>query len=106
MAGKLESIPKKLIAVLALLAVISPLGILIVWDYGDAWGEWGEVGNWVPQSFWNAPLADYDMSGWESQMASSAGYIISAIVGVVVIVVVVYAIGLLLAKREDKNSSK
>ena len=83
-----------------------PVGILIIWNNGDAWGEWGQVGNWVPQQFWNAPFADYDLSGWDSQLMASLGYIISAIVGIVAIIILTYVLYVAVAKRENKELSK
>ena len=91
---------------MAVLIIATPLGILIVWNFGDAWGEWGQVGQWVPQQFWNAPLPDYDLSGWESMLMASLGYIISAIVGIVAIVVVTYLLYVVLKRREQKDASK
>ena len=67
----LPSIPKKWLVILLALAVLSPLGILIVWTSPGAWGEWGSVGNWVPWHFWTAPFQDYDLSGWDSQLMAS-----------------------------------
>ncbi len=98
--------PKKLIIAMIALIVATPLGILIVWGYGDAWGEWSEVGNWVPQHFWNAPFADYDLSGWDSQLMASFGYIISAIVGIAAIIVLTYVLYLAVSKRENRELSK
>jgi cobalt/nickel transport protein len=98
--------PKKWIAAMVALIIATPLGILIVWDYGDAWGEWGEVGDWVPQQFWNAPLADYDLSGWDSQAMASLGYIISAIVGIMAIIILTYVVYLVVSKRENRELSK
>jgi cobalt/nickel transport protein len=95
--------PKKWIAAIVILIVLTPLGILAA---GEAWGEWGEVGDWVPQHLWNAPFDGYDLSGWDSQLMASFGYIISAIVGCVAIVIVTYVVYVAVAKKENKNSSK
>jgi cobalt/nickel transport protein len=98
--------PKKWIAVMAALIIAAPLGILIVWDYGDAWGEWGEVGEWVPQQFWSAPFADYNLSGWDDQLMASMGYIISAAVGILAIIILTYIVYLVVSKRENRESAK
>ena len=95
----IRSWPKKSFAAMAILIMACPLGILIVWGYGDAWGEWGEVGNWVPKQFWSAPLNGYDFRGWDSQLTASIGYIISAVVGVVAIVSVTYALSVGLSRK-------
>ena len=98
--------PKKLIIAMVALIIATPLGILIVWNNGDAWGEWGQVGNWVPQQFWSAPFADYDLGGWDGQIMASLGYIISAIVGIVAIIILTYVLYVAVAKRENKEPSK
>ena len=98
--------PKKWLIAMIALIIATPLGILIVWNYGDAWGEWGEVGQWVPQQFWSAPLPDYNFTGWDSQTMASLGYIISAIVGIVAIVIVTYLLYLAVGKRGQQQSPK
>jgi cobalt/nickel transport system permease protein len=86
-AGKL----RWLWVVLAVLVVASPLGLLAP---GTAWGEWGadelgELGlSFIPQGLkaleglWGAPLADYDLPALGNP---SLGYILSAVVGVILI---------------------
>jgi len=98
--------PRKWIAAMITLIIATPLGILLVWDYGDAWGEWSGVGNWVPRHLWNAPFDGYDLSGWDSRLMASLGYIISAIVGVLAIAIVTYILYVAVARRENKGSSR
>ena len=86
---------KKFFIVIGVLIVLSPLGILITWNYGDAWGEWGveDLADNVHADIsgleslsdvWAyAPLPDYDVPGWDDPTHASIGYILSAIVGVV-----------------------
>jgi cobalt/nickel transport protein len=88
---------------LIVLIIASPIGILLVWNYGDAWGEWGEVGDWTPNSYWTAPLPDYNFDGWEDQMAASMGYILSAVIGVFVIIIVTYLMFNYVAKKNEKS---
>jgi cobalt/nickel transport protein len=92
--------PKKLAIAMVLLILASPIGVLLVWDYGAAWGEWGEVGSWVPRSYWTAPVAEYNLPGWDSQFMASMGYILSAIIGIVAIIVFTYALMVLVARRK------
>ncbi len=84
---------KKAVLIILILCIISPIGILLTWNYGDAWGEWSEVtiGNktWVPQKYsGGAPLQDYNVPGWDSMVMASFGYIISAFVGVFMVITV------------------
>jgi hypothetical protein len=100
---------------LAVLAVLSPLGVIIpgYFKSGSAWGEWGgdemrELVGYVPRGLeklsglWSAPLSDYSFKGWGEKGLGhlSFVYIISAIVGILVIVFLVLIIGRILAKKE------
>jgi cobalt/nickel transport protein len=97
---------RKTIVVLAILILLTPLGLLAP---GEAWGEWG-IEDWnVSESWksvaermaniWSAPLPDYNLPGWEEGALPYLGYIISAIIGVVLIVLITIAIGRILARK-------
>ena len=98
------------------LIVLSPLGLILPEHFkaGSAWGEWGademqKLVGYVPKgleklsSLWNAPMPDYAFKGWEEKGLShlSLAYIISAIVGIGIIVLVILVIGKLLTKKGD-----
>ena len=106
---------RKLWIGLGILALLSPLGLVLPEHFkaGSAWGEWGademqKLVGYIPQgleklaSIWNAPMPDYAFKGWEEKGLShlSFAYIISAIVGIGVIVLVIIGIGKLLVKKE------
>lgn len=83
--------------VVGFFVLIVPLGILVTWNYGDAWGEWSSIddGNtiWTPREHsGGAPLPDYNVPGWESKLMASLGYWISAIIGMGMSVVAVLGI--------------
>ena len=101
---------------IAVLIVLSPLGLILPDHFkaGSAWGEWGADGiqklvGYVPKGLeklsdlWKAPMPDYAFKGWEEKGIShlSFAYIISAIVGIGIIVLVVMVIGKLLSKKGD-----
>jgi len=101
---------------LAILIILSPIGLILPEHFkaGSAWGEWGademqKLVGYIPQgleklaSLWNAPIPDYAFKGWEEKGLSrlSFAYIISAIVGIGITVLVVIGIGKLLAKKGD-----
>ncbi len=79
--------------ILAVLIILTPLGLLAP---GTAWGEWGseqfkDLGlGFVPQGLhamegmWNAVFPNYSFPG----VGENAGYLISAILGVLLIVIV------------------
>ena len=93
---------KVLYGIMALLIVLCPLGLL---TEATAWGEWGtdeiaEVAQngvalgYVPSGMedgfqWTTPLADYSFPG----MPDVTGYIVSAVIGVAVLVIVFKLLG-------------
>ena len=93
---------------LIFLIIFAPLGLLAA---GTAYGEWGpdelkdRIG-FVPHGLkelsglWNAPMQDYSFpGGGDSRIVSSAGYILSALVGIIVGGSLLYFIG----KKVVKN---
>ncbi|MDD2752478.1 MAG: PDGLE domain-containing protein [Candidatus Omnitrophica bacterium] len=100
----------------AILVILSPLGLMFPEHFkaGSAWGEWGvdeiqKLIGYVPKgleqfsSFWKAPLPDYAFSGWEEKGLAglSFAYIISAIIGIAVVVIIALSVGKWLAKKGD-----
>jgi cobalt/nickel transport system permease protein len=97
---------------LAVLIVAVPLGLLAP---GTAWGEWSSdqltsLGlSSVPQGLaqleglWRAPLPDYDTPAASN---SNVGYILSAVLGVVIIAVVVWLFTRVLGINRPPANSK
>ncbi len=99
---------KKLWIGLAILAVLSPLGLLAS---GDAWGEWGtetfkKMLGFIPKGLakfsglWKAPFADYCIPGTGGVL----GYILSAFAGIALVVLATWFIGRALSRRERKDA--
>ena len=101
---------------LGVLALLSPLGLILPEHFkaGSAWGEWGadefqKMIGYVPQglsklgSLWKAPLPDYAFKGWEEKGLTHLGfaYIVSAVVGMGLILALVWLLGKALAKKDD-----
>jgi hypothetical protein len=101
---------------LGVLIVLSPLGLILPdrFKAGSAWGEWGademeKLVGYVPQGLkklselWNAPMPDYAFKDWEEKGLQylSVAYIVSAIVGIGIIILVVMGIGKLLTRKDD-----
>ncbi len=94
-AGGLKKM-RSLWVVLIVLVLASPLGLLAP---GTAWGEWGTgqlkglgfqsapAGLEKLSTLWGAPLARYDLPALGN---TNLGYLLSAVLGVVVIAVVVW----------------
>lgn len=108
-------ITRKLWIGLLILAVLSPLGLLLpAWfGAGSAWGEWsaeeikGLVGH-VPvqmqrmSGLWHAPMPGYARPG-ASQTAQSLWYIVSALVGIGLVVGLSFLLGRWLARNEQST---
>ncbi len=109
------NVPKKGWIVLAILMVLAPLGLILPAHFqaGTAWGEWGvdeikQLAGYIPQglahltALWPAPLPDYAFRGWEAKGLGqlSLAYMMSALLGMAVIVGVVWVIGKKLAKKD------
>jgi len=99
---------KKLWIGLAILALLSPIGLLAS---GDAWGEWGaetfkKMLGFIPKGLlkfsdiWKAPLPDYGVPG----TGDFLGYILSAFAGILLVVLATWLIGKGLARRERRQS--
>jgi hypothetical protein len=101
---------------IGILIILCPLGLILpsLFGAGGAWGEWGvdemqKLVGYVPKgleklsSLWNPPMPDYAFKGWEEKGLThlSFAYIISAIIGIVIIVAVALLIGKLLSKKGD-----
>ncbi|HMK60292.1 MAG TPA: PDGLE domain-containing protein [Dissulfurispiraceae bacterium] len=105
---------KKLWLGLAVMAVLSPLGIYLPEKFGagDAWGEWGSktlknMIGYLPEGFkkladiWKAPVPDYNFSGEGASFGSQAlSYIGSAILGVALVALLLYLISRIVIKHE------
>jgi cobalt/nickel transport protein len=105
----------KLWILVAILAILSPIGLLLPEHFkaGAAWGEWAPeeiqaLVGYIPKgleklaSLWCAPIPDYTFKGWQTKplRSLSVAYIISAIAGIVISVVLVFLIAKLLAKKD------
>lgn len=109
---------KKLWIGIGALAVCSPLGVFLpgIFKAGSAWGEWGtdeikEAAGYIPAGLqrladiWRAPLPDYSFRGWEGKGVGyqSCAYVISAVVGIAVVVAVSMALGKVLSEKDAKT---
>jgi cobalt/nickel transport protein len=110
---KLNKLQKKILIVLLLLCLITPVGILLpmFFNAGDAWGEWSaqtvkDLIGYVPQGLakytdvWEAPLPDYTINSGDISVVHQSGYyIVSGIIGATVTYVVMLLISRLIVKR-------
>lgn len=108
---------KKLWIGLAVLAVLTPLGLLVpsLFGAGGAWGEWGieEVRTmlgFVPEGMerlsglWKSPLPDYTVPGQEQGMARvSLGYFATAVIGIAMTAGLAYLLAKILGRRNKEE---
>ena len=105
---------KRLWIGLIILALLSPLGIILpeTFKAGDAWGEWGtdtleKLLGYVPEGLkryselWRAPIPDYSLGGENATMAvQMLSYIVSGFIGILVSGLIVYGVARFLIKHE------
>ena len=92
---------------LAILVALTPVGWLAK---GTAWGEWsatelaGRTG-FVPEGLrrlsqaWHAMLTGYALPGWSQGWREIAGYALSALLGVALVIVIIIVVGRVLTGR-------
>jgi len=105
----------KLWILIAILALLSPLGLLLpgYFKSGDAWGEWNSdtikgLTGYIPRGLeklsrlWSAPLPDYAFKGWEEKGLNwlSLAYIISAVIGIFITAWAVILISKALSRKK------
>lgn len=106
---------KVIIIPICIMILLTPLGLLAT---GTAWGEWGadeikqSIG-YIPKGFaaladkWNALMPDYSLPILGSGQAGSVGgYILSAVVGVLVVAVCIVLMSKLLVKGKKAEDRK
>ncbi len=108
---------KKLWIAIGILALLSPLGLIIpaLFGAGGAWGEWGleeinKMFGFVPEGMkrighvWNSPMKDYTVPGYTGGIVQRGlGYVTSALIGVALPAVLAFILARILAKRGKGN---
>ena len=97
----------KLYIGLFIIALLTPIGLLAS---GDAWGEWGREAfikmiGYVPKGIerfseiWHAPFRDYSIRGTGDYI----GYILSAFGGILLILLITWGVGKILAHKNNND---
>jgi hypothetical protein len=111
---KLNRLQKRILIILLVLCLITPVGILLpmFFNTGDAWGEWSartvkDLIGYVPKGLakysevWKAPLTDYTLnSGDKSVVHQSGFYIVSGIIGATLTYIVMLIISKIIIRNE------
>lgn len=92
---------------------MSPIGIVFprLFDAEDAWGEWGtetlgKLLGYVPKGLqrtadtWKAPFPDYSFGATDSLLGETGSYVISALIGGLLLVLFAYLVTRVCANRE------
>ncbi len=102
---------KRLWAGIGILVFLTPLGLIAS---GTAWGEWtaeelrAMIG-FAPEKLkqleriWPSLMADYSLPGWNSPLMSALGYILTAAIGVGVIILIAYVVSRFLPSGESSG---
>jgi len=92
-------------AVVAVLVLLSPLGLLLprYFNAGGAWGEWSSeeirrLTGFIPKGLekwsdaWEAPMPSYSFKCWQNKgvFYSSVSYILSGIIGITAILLLIF----------------
>ncbi len=108
----MDKLTRNILIVLALLILLTPIGLLAA---GETFGEWSLEGikdkiGYAPSGMsglshlWNAPMPDYGLPGLgDTTIGGAIGYVVSAVVGVLICVGAAYLLGKLVAKNDDKE---
>lgn len=104
-----------LITGLLVLVFLTPVGLIAS---GTAWGEWGmeqvrEMAGFVPEGMknlsgmWESVMPDYSIPGvGNGFLGSAAGYVISAVAGVILIILVMLLTGrFILGKNQSEETT-
>jgi len=104
---------------IGILALLSPLGVLIpkLLGAGGAWGEWGTdeirtITGYIPAGMkrmadrWKAPLPDYALPGRSSGLlGESLGYVLAGIIGIAFTAGAMYILTKLLTRKNGTDRS-
>jgi len=104
---------KKLILIIIILTLISPIGLILpeLLNAGDAWGEWSietieQMVGFQPQGMkklvdiYKAPIPDYNFGEESSHLKSSIAYIISGIIGCIIIFFITFIVNKFIIKND------
>lgn len=98
---------------IGILLFLAPAGLILpeLFRAGGAWGEWGaeevrDMTGYVPEGLkrlselWSAPMPDYTVFGWDKGIASYAAYVLSGILGVVLVAAAAFLFGRLVGRNK------
>ncbi len=109
----MNKLQKKILVFLITLTLLTPAGIFlpIFFNAGDAWGEWSaetvkNMIGYVPQGLakytdsYKAPLPDYSANSGDASVIHQSGYyILSGVLGVIIILIVMFIISKIIVKK-------
>ncbi len=118
-AKKNMTLVRKLWTGIAILAILTPLGLALpkLFGAGGAWGEWSidelrQLLGFVPAGMeqsgqqWNAPLAGYAVSARTGFFHEGLGYALSALLGVAAVALVAWVVARALRRRSARQEQR
>ncbi len=105
-------VPRWVWGALAALVLLTPIGLLAP---GTAWGEWGRQEleqsglGYIPAGFdrwsnlWSAPMSGY---GHSALVDPTIGYVVSAVIGVGVVLGAIFGLGWVFERLSNRSSSR
>lgn len=109
----MNKLQKRVLVFLVILTLLTPAGIFLpmFFNAGDAWGEWSaetvkNMIGYIPQGLakytdsYKAPLSDYSANSNDpSALHQSGYYILSGVIGVIIILVVMFIFLKIIVKK-------
>ena len=102
---------------IGILILLAPIGLILpeLFKASGAWGEWGadevkNIAGYLPEGLkrlselWSAPLPDYAFTGWDKGVKSYIAYIVSGLIGVVIVAAISYVLGKILKRGKNERT--
>ncbi len=111
---RLNRLQKRILVILIVLCLLTPAGVLLpmLFNAGDAWGEWSaqtikDLTGYVPQGLakytevWKAPVTGYTLSTGDKSVVHQSGfYIVSGIIGATLTYIIMLIISRIIVRNE------
>ncbi len=100
---------------IGILILLAPIGLILpeVFRSSGSWGEWGvdkikNVAGYIPEGMkklsqkWSAPISDYAFHGWDKGVKGYIAYIVSGLLGVIIVAGLTYLFAKIIKKDKGE----